>query len=359
MSRTTKVVTGVALAGVAGAAGLVVSERMSPPPGPAVPTSVSTSTADVRRANISERQFISGTLGFAGSYVVGGAGPGTLTWLPAIGTVVQRGEAAFEVDGRRVTLLYGTRPAWRDFAPGMSDGVDVEQLEGNLRDLGFGAGLPVDQKFTSATSAAIRRWQQATHVTVTGTVAQAQISFLPTAIRVSGFELKLGGQVEAGRPVEYATSNEPAVNVAAPTQQLGWIKVGTPVVVTLPDGKSRNGQVAGIGATTAAASATGGGQPQNTVAVTVRLDGEATGFVDQAGVQVWIVRGTHDKVLTVPIAALNSVADGRYEVIVVDGATTRRITVQTGLFDDFSGLAEVSGDGLAEGQKVQVPRADA
>jgi hypothetical protein len=46
-------------------------------------------------------------------------------------------------------------------------------------------------------------------------------------------------------------------------------------------------------------------------------------------------------------------------VIVVDGATTRRVPVQTGLFDEFAGLAEVSGPGLAEGQKVQVPRDEA
>jgi HlyD family secretion protein len=74
---------------------------------------------------------------------------------------------------------------------------------------------------------------------------------------------------------------------------------------------------------------------------------------------VWVVRGTHRQVLTVPIAALNPVAGGRYEVIVVEGDTTRRVPVQTGLFDDFSGLAEVSGDGLSEGRKVRVPRADA
>jgi multidrug efflux pump subunit AcrA (membrane-fusion protein) len=81
--------------------------------------------------------------------------------------------------------------------------------------------------------------------------------------------------------------------------------------------------------------------------------------VDRAGVQVWVVRGVHHNVLVVPIAALNSVADGRYEVIVVDGRTTRRVPVRTGLFDGYSGLAEVSGAGLAEGQKVRVPRDDA
>jgi len=359
MSRTSKVVTGVALVGIAGVAGLVVAEQLSNHKGPPVPTSVSTSTADVVRKTISERQFVSGTLGYSGSYVVPGSGPGTLTWLPAIGTVVNRGEGLYEVDGKRVTLMMGARPAWRDFAYGMSDGVDVQQLETNLRDLGFGQGLTVDQKFTNATYNAIRRWQQASHVTVTGTVPMSAITFMPTPVRVSGHELALGAQLQPGAPVEYGTSNTPAVNLAASTQQLGWIQIDTPVVVTLPDGKTRNGKVTAIGATTTSTSSSGSGQSQSTAAVTLSLEGDVTGFVDQASVQVWVVRATHPNVLTVPIPALNSVSDGKYEVTVVDGTGTRRVEVQTGLFDDLAGIAEVSGDGLAEGQKVQVPRDNA
>jgi hypothetical protein len=57
----------------------------------------------------------------------------------------------------------------------------------------------------------------------------------------------------------------------------------------------------------------------------------------------------------VPIAALNPVSDSTYELIVVDTTGTRRVPVKTGLFDDLSGTAEVSGPGLTEGQKVQVP----
>jgi peptidoglycan hydrolase-like protein with peptidoglycan-binding domain len=360
MSRASKVVTGVALVGLAGVTGLVAAEQFDRHATPSVPTSVSTSTADVARKTISERQFVTGTLGYSGAYVVTGSGPGTLTWLPPIGTVVNRGDGLYEIDGQRVTLLLGARPAWRDFTSGMSDGVDIEQLEGNLRDLGFGQGLTVDQKFTSATYTAIRRWQQATHVTVTGTVSLGAISFMPTAVRVSGHELKLGAQTQAGQPVEYGTSNTPAVNLAASTQQLGWIRIDTPVVVTLPDGKTRNGKVTAIGATTTSSTgSTNSSQGASTAAVTLSLEGEATGFIDQAVVQVWVVRATHPNVLTVPIPALNSVADGKYEVTVVDGATTRRVAVQTGLFDDLAGTAEVSGDGLTEGLKVQIPREDA
>jgi peptidoglycan hydrolase-like protein with peptidoglycan-binding domain len=250
----------------------------------------------------------------------------------------------------------------------MSDGVDVKQLESNLRALGFGAGLSVDEDFTSATSSAVRRWQRAVGVPVTGTVPLGMITFMPGAVRISGHELRVGARVEPGAVLGYGTSDEPAVHIAASTQQLGWIKVGDPVLVTLPDAKTRDGRVHTIGATTTTTTTgsgsgdSGGGQNQNqnqsTVAVTVRVDGAVTGFVDRATVQVWVIRATRANVLTVPISSLNSVSDGRYEVIVVDGATTRHVPVRTGLFDDLTGTAEVSGDGLAEGQKVQVPRDD-
>jgi Putative peptidoglycan binding domain len=360
MSRTTKVVTAIVVLGLAGAAGLVATQWWRRHNAPPAPVSIGTSTAVVARKTVTERQYVSGTLGYSASYVVPGVGSGTLTWLPAVGTVVKRGDALYELDGKRVTLLYGNRPAWRGFALGMSDGVDVLQLETNLQQLGFGSGVTVDRKFTRATYNAIRRWQEATpHTTVTGTLPLGSIGFMPGAIRISGQELELGAQVQPGAAVADSTSTVPAVNLAASTDQLGWIKVKTPVVVSLPDGSTRNGTVRTIGATTTSTSTVGGQtQTQTTVAVTVSIEGEATGFVDQASVQVWVIRATHANVLTVPINALNSVSDGKYEVIVVDGASTHRVPVQTGLFDDLTGTAEVSGSGLAEGQKVQVPHED-
>jgi peptidoglycan hydrolase-like protein with peptidoglycan-binding domain len=364
MSRASKVVTGVAVAGVAGVAGLVVTQQIQRPQGPPTPVSVTTGTAVVTRTTISERQFVAGTLGYVGSFSIIGASGGTLTWLAPVSTVVERGGALYEADGRRVTLMYGSRPVWRDLASGVTDGIDVEQLETNLRDLGFGQGLTVDRKFTSATARAIRRWQSAAHLPVTGTVPTGQVAFMPGAVRISGHQLTPGAQLTPGGVVANATSTEPAVNVNASTQQLGWIKVDTPVTVTLPDGKTRTGKVTTIGATTTTTSTAangnnGGAAGGTTAAVTVRLDGDATGFVDQATVQVWVIRATHPNVLTVPIPALNSTVAGSYEVITTDGVTTRRVPVKTGLFDDLSGTAEVSAEGLAEGQKVQVPRDNA
>ena len=58
--------------------------------------------------------------------------------------------------------------------------------------------------------------------------------------------------------------------------------------------------------------------------------------------------------LTVPVAALVALAEGGYGVEVVDGRRTRYVAVETGLF--AGGRVEVTGDGLAEGMTVGMPR---
>jgi peptidoglycan hydrolase-like protein with peptidoglycan-binding domain len=348
----------VAFAGLAGVAVLVVTNSRAGSTGTPLVTGVSTGTAAVRRVDIAERQQVSGTLGYEGVYNVIASGPGVLTRLPAVGEVVRRGQAVYEIDGRPVVLMYGTRPPWRPLEPGMTDGVDVEQLESNLKELGYGAGLTVDQHFTTSTTTAVRRWQQAAHLTVTGSVPAGQIVFMPDAVRIGAHDLRLGEQVEPGALVEHGTSDKPAITIELSPQQLPTAKVGDRVVVTMPDGKTRDGHIAHIGAVATSgggANANANGQSQPTAPVTVQVDGATSGFLDQSEVQVAITVESHPHILAVPITALNALPDGAYEVIVVDGASTRRVHVQTGLFDEIAGLAEVSGPGLAEGQKVQVP----
>lgn len=70
-----------------------------------------------------------------------------------------------------------------------------------------------------------------------------------------------------------------------------------------------------------------------------------------------ITSDEHKNVLAVPIVALRALPGGRYEVVVVDGATRRHVPVETGLFDETNGVVEVSGAGLTEGAHVEVPGA--
>jgi hypothetical protein len=99
-----------------------------------------------------------------------------------------------------------------------------------------------------------------------------------------------------------------------------------------------------------------GGPQQSTITVTITLDTpEAVAGLDQAPVQVAIITSQHKGVLAIPVTALVAAADGGYQVIVDDAGTRRRITVQPGIFDEITNLIEVTGTGLAQGQKVEVP----
>lgn len=325
---------------------------------------VSTSTAPVERTEVAERQQVTGTLGHSGSYDVLAPGQGgVITRLPAVGKVVKRGQTAYEVDGAKVLLLYGSRPAWRTFQLGMTNGADVRQLESNLKALGYGDGLTVDDHFSSATYWAIRHWQDAVDLPVTGTVPAGQVTFLPGPLRVGGLDAKVGTPVNQGLLVEHGTGSARAVRVQLNPAIIPNVHAGDPVVVTLPDGTSRKGEVSKVGAVVVpqtgqnAQAATGGTAPTATATVTITVDGTIHGVLDQAQVQVGITSAAHKNVLAVPIVALLARPGGTYEVVVVDGTTRRHVAVQTGLFDETTGLAEVSGGGLTEGQRVEVPSA--
>lgn len=192
------VAAGVVLTGLAGTASwAVIGGRSGNAVSPA-PTGVRTGLAPVVKADVAERNQLIGTLGHAGAYDVIASGAGTLTKLPEIGQVVARGQAAYEAKGALVVLMYGRRPVWRAFTSGMTDGPDVKQLEANLAALGYGSGLTVDKHFSSATYWAIRRWQYAAHLPVTGKVPLGQIVFVPEAVRISGHDVILVASVRAG-----------------------------------------------------------------------------------------------------------------------------------------------------------------
>jgi peptidoglycan hydrolase-like protein with peptidoglycan-binding domain len=358
----TAALSAVALAAVAGAAGwaLTGGRTAQGDPGPVRP--VATGTAEVVRTDIAERRPVSGTLGHAGAYDVVAGGQGTLTWRPAAGRIVRRGESAFEVDGTSVALLYGRQPAWRPFQLGMTDGADVRQLETNLKALGYADVVTVDEHFSSATYWAIRDWQYAVGRTVTGTVPLGQIVFVPGAIRISAHDLKLGMPVQPGTVIEHGTGEERAITAQLSPVESPDVRVGDRALVTLPDGTTRRGRITAIGAVavTAPSSGDNGGGPdggsESTVPATITVTRRIRRFLDQALVDVAITTQTRKRVLAVPTTALRSLPRGRYEVIVVEGAGERHVPVQVGLFDEFAGLAEVTGRGLSEGQKVEVPR---
>jgi hypothetical protein len=201
---------------------------------------------------------------------------------------------------------------------------------------------------------------------VTGKVPLGQVVFLPQAIRITGHSVELGAAVQPQAPVETGTTEQPVVTVQLPPADLPTTKVGDSVMVLLPDGHTqRQGRIVAISATgtitgsssssgsSGSGNGNGGGEP--TAQVSIVVDGTIQGFIEQAQVQVFIIADLHAAVLAVPIVALRALPSGQYEVVVVDGGLTRHVPVSLGLFDDIARLAEVSGPGLTEGQRVEVP----
>ena len=85
-------------------------------------------------------------------------------------------------------------------------------------------------------------------------------------------------------------------------------------------------------------------------------DPGAAGSLDQAPVTVNITtESSPGPVLAAPVTALVAQSPGGYAVEVVGPGNTRRyVPVRPGIFDDTSGLVQVTG-ALAPGQRVVVP----
>jgi multidrug efflux pump subunit AcrA (membrane-fusion protein) len=106
---------------------------------------------------------------------------------------------------------------------------------------------------------------------------------------------------------------------------------------------------------TAATTSGSGGSPVTTIPVQVKLtDPRAAGTLDQAPVTVNITTGTARGALVVPVTALVAQPAGRYAVEVAGRGNARRwVPVTPGIFDDASGLVQVTG-ALTPGQHVVV-----
>lgn len=309
-------------------------------------------TATVQRKDLIDRATLNGTLGYADARSLSGGTPGTITALAAEGSVVDRGGALYRVDGEAVRLLFGSLPVWRTLGPGVSNGADVKQLEENLHALGYRPGT-VDGHWTADTTAAVKRWQDATGVDETGVLAQGSFVFLPGARRIGAHQAKVGDQVGPGAQIATTTATTRTVTVDLAARRQRLVKEGDRVQVELPTGRVVNATVTDVGRVAKAPEDAdqpgGGGDP--TITVTIALDPKATvDGLDEAPVEVRVATSISKGVLAVPVSALLARAQGGYALEVVDGATTRLVPVETGAYAD--GYVEVSGSGIAEGTKV-------
>jgi hypothetical protein len=319
-------------------------------------TGATTVTAEVTRRDLAEREELDGTLGYGDTSQISLSTGGTITALPATGSVIDRGQTVVEVDGLAVPLLLGDRPLWRQLDSDAADGVDIQQLEANLVALGVAApdSLTVDTDWTSATTAAVKDWQQSLGRDSTGVVAPGDAVVLPGAVRVAGHPTPVGSS--ANGPVLEITGTVRVVFIDLDATKQTLVRAGEAVEVVLPDNTATPGTIYAVGSVAQSGQDTDGdGSPDSsTIEVIVALNDPRAGrSLDQAPVTVRVVTSAAHGVLAVPVSALLALADGSYVVerVGADGVTSQ-VPVETGAFAD--GWVQVTGD-LAEGDEVVVP----
>jgi peptidoglycan hydrolase-like protein with peptidoglycan-binding domain len=372
--RRTLLITGAAVLISGGAVAGLVLTRDSGGKDAAVNPGLPPATADVTRTTLVDTKTVSGTLGYGAPAPISASGTGTLTWIAPVGSTVKRGEPLFKVDERPVADLYGSLPMYRTLRAG-TNGRDVRQLERNLAALGYG-GSTVDGAYTASTVVAVRAWQAKLGLPETGTVEPGQVVFTRGPIRIAGHMARVGDTLgresaEGGASVLSYTGTSRRVTVELEVADSALAVRGRTVTVKVPGRPAVRGRIARVGTVATAQRTTGdggaasdeGGAPDASgsaasdasIEVTVTIaDQKALGSLDRAPVDVDLVSSKREEVLVVPVAALLALAKGGFGVQVVAGDRTRTVPVKTGMF--AAGQVEVSGEGIAEGLSVGVPK---
>jgi peptidoglycan hydrolase-like protein with peptidoglycan-binding domain len=321
-----------------------------------------TATATVARRDLVQRSTVSGTLGFSETRAIVNYRRGTITRLPEEGRMLPRGAVLYRVDERPIVLFFGSQPAWRPLAEGMSDGRDVRQLEQNLRALGYDDAreLTIDNRFDAATAAAVERWQERLGLKVTGRVELGDIVFLPGVRRVGTVALSLGDPIRPGARIMATSSTERLVTAEIDAGDQQDIGVSDKVTIDLRNGTTTTGTISEVGKVASASEETSGGpmssgSPTSTITFAVRPDRPTVAAgLDQAPVEVGVVSERAKDALSVPMSALLALRGGRYGLEVARAGTTTVVEVTPGLYSD-GGYVQITRGRVKAGDVVVVP----
>jgi peptidoglycan hydrolase-like protein with peptidoglycan-binding domain len=341
-----------------GGAGTCASDRQAVTSGEQGVTGAETKVAADRTQLASAQTSLAharSALATSRSSVLSYAQGAVFTSLPSAGQVIARDHSLYAIGGAPAILLYGPTLATRAFLAGMSAGPDVSELNANLEALGYGSGLAGDE-FTAATAAAIRAFQAAHGLARTGELALGSVVFAPGPVRVTSVTPTVGMGVTPG-PALAVSSTARQVTVKLDASEQSDVKRGDRVVITLPDGQTTPGTVSYVSSVAVTPTSQGGEEGSPTIEADITpTEPRATGHLDQAPVQVSITTASAEDALVVPVTALLALAGGGYAVEEVPADGVHRLApVTVGLFDDEAGEVQISGPGLAAGQRVVVP----
>jgi hypothetical protein len=324
----------VVVAAVAGTTGVLVADARDEPAAADDPAAEPT-LVTVEQRDLSREEELDGTTGHGDSRPLVLAAQGTLTALPAVGTIIDNGTVLAEVDGQPVIALRGPIPMWRDLGPSVSDGKDVLQLEFLLAALGYADehGVTVDDDWTAATTDAVQDDD--------GTIQLGEVVWVDGEARID----RVGGTLgqDAGEAQIELTDAAQAVHLDVDVEDADVVPEGAAVQVELPSGERLDGTVSAVG------SAETADDGSATVPVDVTVAGAAA-IPDGMPVTVVVTLVAAEGVLAVPVEAVLALAEGGYALEVVDGGgATHLVGIELGVFAD--GMVQVTGD-IAAGDQV-------
>jgi hypothetical protein len=379
----------VTLAGGMALGAAVVSHRhsQSATPRPAL------STTTVVRTDLTTTATYNATVGFDALQTVTGTGPGTITQLPAAGSVVKRGQPLYWVDDQPVVVFYGTAPLFRTL--GMPDPGTAQVALQSAQ-----AGLLAAQQALTTAENQEKPISQATLALDRAAVAQAQ-----NTVTTDQTALNQASAPPAGQDVTTVAANLAALGdlpaseadmstwtyaltraVKGFQQSAGMAATGTlgPGQVVVVPGPARVGAVTaqvGAPASSPVLSLTGttklitftangnlhtgqllamsapGGASLNGRIVTlapagsnlhVQAEADDPGALPASGsVSVIVTTSSHPGVLAVPVEALLALANGGYALQTPAG---QLLPVSVGVISNDQ--EEVSGPGIHTGLRV-------
>ena len=311
-------------------------------------------TAKVQRTDLTETLTETGQLGYGDPLDLPSGLTGTVTWLPAVGTVVANGEPLYRLDADPVLRLDGKVPAWRDLDSSVTSGRDVLQLERALTDLGYTDDLDmaVDGDWTWVTTIAVERWQRDHGLDDDGDLPLGRVVFTDGDVRVASRSVEDGTPVQPGTVVLQVGATERTVTVSVDPNQQRLAPVHKAVELEFADGTTARGRIREVEHIEATE------ETDESLDVTIEVVGppakrkEVDQQLDGTSVQVGFAHTVAKDVLAVPVTALVALVDGGYGVEKVGADDTAYVAVTTGSFSET--LVEVESPDLAEGDEVVV-----
>ena len=319
------------------------------------PTTFTGATDEITRGDLQGETSATGTLRFSDSHALRSGFEGVVTWLPAAGTVIHAGDRLYEIGDDSAYLMRGSIPAWRAFEPDMSKGSDVQQLQSALQAMGY-FSLEPDGTFGWWTTKAIKAWQKDVGLEQNGTLPLGRIVFATDDLRVGSIKSRVGDRAASDGELYDVTSTAQVVevNIKLADQQLGV--VGNKVTLHLPGAVDTTGTITSVGTPTEKSGSGDSKEKERVIPVTIKPDdASVTESFQEVSVTVGLPSEKRENVLSVPVGALVALSPEQFGVEVVQADnTTQRVPVTTGMF--AAGRVEISGEGLAEGQRVVVPQ---